>query len=521
MKSNSFIAAMLALLVSCMAASTAFAEPIGSAVRIVNKVTGEIDQRQRALKANDPVNQNEAIEVAADSLGELKLNDDTKLALGPGSRMVLDKFVYDPTPSTGTVSVNLLTGAFRFITGLSRKGNYQLRTPSASITVRGTIFDIYVDGAGGTWLLLLEGSVRVCNAANQCADIDNPCGVVHITPAGTLDGPLGWPAQTRPISFATAFPFVVTPPSIDATPLFTRTAVELNQCAKKPGTQQAQAPASTPTPTTPTAPTPTTPAFPKYTPPPPSYDAAEPSSPPVTPVVITTESTPPPWSGLYVGVVAGAVWQQSNPFLNCFDFTNPDPTVCSTDISFGIPGSFFSLNDTGFLGGAQIGYNIEAGNIVVGVEADIAYTSINTTSTFRQPFPCCTRDTFMHQELSSLSTVRGRLGYAAGNVLLYATGGLAVGQVEYAFGLTDEQFVGGGFAGASNSQLKVGYTGGAGVEISFGQWSLKTEYLFYDLGQETLTAPFLIGGVPEPFTFRPEFDTQGHILRIGTNFPLN
>ena len=125
MKTNSFIAAMLASLVSCMAASTAFAEPIGAAVRIVNKVTGEIDQRQRALKANDPVNQNEAIEVAADSLGELKLNDDTKLALGPGSRMVLDKFVYDPAPSTGTVSVNLLTGAFRFITGLSRKGNYR------------------------------------------------------------------------------------------------------------------------------------------------------------------------------------------------------------------------------------------------------------------------------------------------------------------------------------------------------------------------------------------------------------
>jgi opacity protein-like surface antigen len=516
MKSKTFIAAMLASLVSCMAASTAFAEPIGSAVRIVNKVTGEIDQRQRALKANDPVNQNEAIEVAADSLGELKLNDDTKLALGPGSRMVLDKFVYDPAPSTGTVSVNLLTGAFRFITGLSGKGNYELRTPSASITVRGTIFDIYVDGAGGTWLLLLEGSVRVCNAANQCADVDNPCGVVHIAPAGTLDGPLGWPAQTRPINFATAFPFVVTPPSIDATPLFTRTAVELNQCAKKPATQQAQAPASTPAPTTPTTPT-----TPTYTPPPPSYEVSEPSAPPVTPVVIATESTPTPWSGLYVGVVAGAVWQQPDPFLNCYDFTNPDPNVCSTLVSFGIPGSFFSLSDAGFLGGAQIGYNLAAGNIVAGVEADIAYTSINTTSTFQQPFPCCVRDTFMHQELSSLSTVRGRLGYAFDNILLYATGGLAVGQVEYSFGLTDAQFAGGGFAGASNSKLAVGYTGGAGVEVWFGQWSLKTEYLFYDLGQETLTAPFLIGGVPEPFTFRPEFDTQGHILRIGTNFPLN
>jgi opacity protein-like surface antigen len=509
-------AALSLLVLSAVPASAA--DKIGSAVRIVNKVTGEIDQQQRQLKTDDAVNQNEAIEVSSDSLGELKLNDDTKLALGPGARLVLDRFVYDPAPSTGTVSVNLLTGAFRFITGLSRKGNYQLRSPSASITVRGTIFDVYVDGAGGTWLLLLEGSVRICNAANQCADVSNPCGVVHITPTGTLDGPIGWPAEARPINFATAFPFVVTPPSIDATPLFTRTAVELNQCApKQPPVQRAEAPPSPPTP-------PTTPSPPQqsYTPPaPPPYENDQPSPPPYTPVVITTDATPPPWSGLYVGVVAGAAWQQSNPFLNCLDFTNQDPNVCSTDLSFGIPGTFFSLNDTGFLGGAQIGYNMAFGNVVAGVEADIAYTSINATSTFQQPFPCCVRDTFMHQELSSLSTVRGRLGYAFDNILLYATGGLAVGQVEYAFGLTDAQFVGGGFADASNSKLAVGYTGGAGVEISFGQWSLKTEYLFYDLGQETLTAPWLIGGVPEPFTFRPEFDTQGHILRVGTNFPLN
>ena len=70
--------------------------------------------------------------------------------------------------------------------------------------------------------------------------------------------------------------------------------------------------------------------------------------------------------------------------------------------------------------------------------------------------------------------------------------------------------------------MKVGYTGGAGVEISFGQFSVKTEYLFYDLGQETLTAPIASSAAfREPFTFRPEFDTQGHIFRIGTNFPLN
>jgi opacity protein-like surface antigen len=511
--------AALALL-ALSAAPASAADKIGSAVRIVNKVTGEIDQQQRQLKTDDAVNQNEAIEVSADSLGELKLNDDTKLALGPGARLVLDKFVYDPAPSTGTVSVNLLTGAFRFITGLSRKGNYQLRTPSASITVRGTIFDVFVDGAGGTWLLLLEGSVRICNAANQCSDVSNPCGVVHITPTGALSGPIGWPAEARPINFATAFPFVVTPPSIDATPLFTRTAVELNQCApKQPPGQRAEAP-----PSPPTTPSPKTPSAPQqsYTPAPP-YENEQPSPPPYTPVVTTTDATPPPWSGLYVGVVAGAAWQQSNPFLDCSDFTNPDPSVCSTDLSFRIPGNFFNLGDTGFLGGGQIGYNFSFGNIVLGVEADMAYTSINTTSSFDQVFPsvCCTivRGSFMHQELSSLSTVRGRVGYSFDNILLYATGGLALGQVEYVFELNWPDI--NGFARGESSKLAVGYTGGAGVEIAFGQWSLKTEYLFYDLGSESLSAPFLLNGAAEPFVFRPDFNTQGHILRVGTNFPLN
>jgi opacity protein-like surface antigen len=510
--------AAVSLLVLSSAAAFA-ADKIGSAVRIVNKVTGEIDQQQRQLKTDDAVNQNEAIEVSADSLGELKLNDDTKLALGPGARLVLDKFVYDPAPSTGTVSVNLLTGAFRFITGLSRKGNYQLRTPSASITVRGTIFDVFVDGAGGTWLLLLEGSVRICNAANQCADVNNPCGVVHITPTGTLDGPIGWPAEARPINFATAFPFVVTPPSIDATPLFTRTAVELNQCApKQPPAQRAEAPPSPPTPTTPSPPQQS--YAPPVTPP---YENEQPSPPPYTPVVTTTDTTPAPWGGLYVGVVAGAAWQQSDPFLDCSDFTNPDPSVCSTEASFSIPGNFFNLNDTGFLGGGQIGYNFSFGNIVLGVEADMAYTSINTTSSFDQVFPsvCCTivRGSFMHQELSSLSTLRGRVGYSFDNILLYATGGLALGQVEYVFELNWPDI--NGFARGESSKLAAGYTGGAGVEIAFGGWSLKTEYLFYDLGSESLAAPFLINGATEPFTFRPEFETFGHILRVGTNFPLN
>ena len=53
--------------------------------------------------------------------GEFRLNDDTKLALGPGSRLVLDKFVYDSDKKAGSIVLDLTKGAFRFITGVASK----------------------------------------------------------------------------------------------------------------------------------------------------------------------------------------------------------------------------------------------------------------------------------------------------------------------------------------------------------------------------------------------------------------
>ena len=87
-----FTVVALAGLLATQTAATA--EPrIGTAVRIVKDVTADA----RALVTGDGVNQNETVEVRADSLGELKLDDNTKLALGPGARLRLDRFVYDPS----------------------------------------------------------------------------------------------------------------------------------------------------------------------------------------------------------------------------------------------------------------------------------------------------------------------------------------------------------------------------------------------------------------------------------------
>ncbi len=506
-------AAFALLALSAVPASAA--DKIGSAVRIVNKVTGEIDQQQRQLKTDDAVNQNEAIEVSSDSLGELKLNDDTKLALGPGARLVLDKFVYDPAPSTGTVSVNLLTGAFRFITGLSRKGNYQLRTPSASITVRGTIFDVYVDGAGGTWLLLLEGSVRVCNAANQCADVNNPCGVVHITPTGTLDGPIGWPAEARPINFATAFPFVVTPPSIDATPLFTRTAVELNQCApKQPPAQRAEAPPSPPSP-------PTTPSPPQqsYAPPPPSYESADASPAPYTPPPVLVRN----FDGAYVGINIGYGFSTSDTNVGCV--SPPGAFSFSANCYEAIVGGAFvtgyNPSPNGVTGGLLAGYDFRFTDIVLGFVADMSVSGITGSASAYTAVPTFTPElSRVEQNIQWLGTLRSRLGFVSDNMLFYVTGGLAYAQVEtsYDLSLPPVPLV----SAASSQDWEVGYTLGLGGEVSFGFFTISVEYLFYDLGSRTLNPIAVVNGVPQTTTFFPtRFDLDGHLFRIGTNFPLN
>ncbi len=92
---------------------------IGDARTIVSIVKADFDKQERELTIGDVVRQDEVIEVSNDGKGEFRLNDDTKLALGPGARMVLDKFVYDSDKKAGTIVLDLTKGAFRFITGVA------------------------------------------------------------------------------------------------------------------------------------------------------------------------------------------------------------------------------------------------------------------------------------------------------------------------------------------------------------------------------------------------------------------
>lgn len=196
---------------------------IGSTVAVVNQVNAEFEQNRRDLQAGDRVHQDELIEVGEDSKGELLLDDDTMLALGPRSQLLLDKFVYNGERSKGEIVVNLVKGTFRFITGSAAKPSYRIRTPIAAITVRGTVFDVYL-GDIGLYLLLLEGGVRVCNEQGTCRILNRPGQILHVGSNGRMGQPSRWASlpDRGAVPFDTAFPFVANAPVVDPDPELTR-----------------------------------------------------------------------------------------------------------------------------------------------------------------------------------------------------------------------------------------------------------------------------------------------------------
>ncbi|MCL4767513.1 MAG: FecR domain-containing protein [Hyphomicrobiaceae bacterium] len=203
-------AALLALAFSWADAS-AEAPEIGTTIAVRNQVMveSEASERRRLLKGGK-VHQEEVVETAKAALAEIRLLDDTKLAVGPGARVVLDKFVYDPNAKPGAIAINLTKGAFRFISGSSPSTAYEIRTPTASMGVRGTVFDVYVAPNGETAVLLHEGAVDVCAAtAAACRRHDVIGRFVHVGLRGLVSLPLPWDGTfMRGVTIAAAFPFV-------------------------------------------------------------------------------------------------------------------------------------------------------------------------------------------------------------------------------------------------------------------------------------------------------------------------
>lgn len=185
----------------------------------------------------------------------------------------------------------------------------------------------------------------------------------------------------------------------------------------------------------------------------------------------------PSWTGGYIGVVGGYGWGDSDFDADIVDAAD------NTNILDTVDGS---IDVDGFMIGGQLGYDFDLGNgLVLGVVGDLSWLSMDGRECVESG-GCdgSPDDSYASADINWLGTVRARAGFTTGSMLIYGTGGLAVGEAEG--GLT---FIEGGADPArSDSNTHLGWVIGAGAEFKItDNMSLGAEYLHVDLGREDYT----------------------------------
>ena len=201
------------------------------------------------------------------------------------------------------------------------------------------------------------------------------------------------------------------------------------------------------------------------------------------------------WSGLYAGASLGGLMARSKV---------DELTYYGTAAGFPMT----SANGTGVIASLNLGYNIQVGNIVTGVEADLGWTSARA----RGSEFVSGEYNFIRVDYSTLGSLRARLGYAFDRVLVYGTGGLAIANIK---SVGDHQYLPGAttYDGiATHNGIRTGWIIGGGLEYAVTQnYSLKAEALYQDLGN-------VVSGVASSgcrFGFKK---TTSTVVRAGVNY---
>ena len=113
--------------------SPAVAEKVG----VTSAVNPDAYSDGAPVKIGASVFYNQRINTDGSGLVQVLLVDGSTFTVGPGSDLVIDKFVYDPNKGTGSVAIEASKGAFRFVTGSQNKGEVKVKTPYGTLGVRG------------------------------------------------------------------------------------------------------------------------------------------------------------------------------------------------------------------------------------------------------------------------------------------------------------------------------------------------------------------------------------------------
>ena len=216
---------------------------------------------------------------------------------------------------------------------------------------------------------------------------------------------------------------------------------------------------------------------------------------------------PPPvmsWTGPYIGINLGAAWNNAK-------FSDIGNVGAGLRYAFpvSIADPFWSPKDARFTVGGQAGYNYQVGNFVLGVEGDVNWVDGKSSTTI--VLPLAGSPVSATSDMDWMATIRGRVGLAFSQVLVYGTGGVAFARFSDAWGFATR-----GAHEFSNSETRTGWVGGGGIEYMFARnWTVKVEGLYADFGSTDVTV-LNPGGETGPYTSR--FKHTVTTARAGLNW---
>jgi outer membrane immunogenic protein len=220
------------------------------------------------------------------------------------------------------------------------------------------------------------------------------------------------------------------------------------------------------------------------------------------------------WTGFYAGATAGGVWGTFDPSTS----TIADGYLSAANAAAVSATGSQSIKPSSAIGGVELGYNWQYGNIVTGFEIDAQAYRLSGNAITIAPYAAGGGTFSVTTSINSnwLFTARPRIGILANNWLFYATGGLAVTDLSATFLFGD---VFGAFENGTFTNTRVGGVVGGGIEAAlWDHWSLKAEYLYVGFGTVTVISNNLNLGAFPGQTFTHSFDLKASIARVGLNF---
>jgi hypothetical protein len=182
---QSFAVVLGAMLCGWSAIPAHAQQRIGEAAHVSNQVVRVNAGRSQTLTTGGSVFRNETIRTGRAGAARLVFLDFTNLMVGPSSSVVLNRFVFSGESSRRALTVNLARGAFRFTTGRLDKRAYKIRTPLATIGVRGTVLGIQSLRRISRITLSDNGAALVCaRFVRRCLELTRLGDSVEVTRSG-------------------------------------------------------------------------------------------------------------------------------------------------------------------------------------------------------------------------------------------------------------------------------------------------------------------------------------------------